>query len=643
MNVLNAKPPSYLEPARWLARLAVIAIVLASVGCYRAPTLTGSDQVYDPNIEATKLKDNDLGGLVWPEVDAVMDTLLPDPNDPGCAIGIARGGELIYLEGYGKAVIGGANWSVATMGAVGSISKTLTAAAALKMHQQGLIDVNQTVGSYLATSNGPLGSTAIHELMNHSGGVGGATQALAFGPTWEGGSPASECVVIDPGEEAACANASQLAARPEMAFGWYEGVEAVENLPKGDPASGIPHDGVYSNVGYSALGAVIDDAAQSTSSGGYEAWVWDEIGIYTGNLLSADNLLSLALSHSWRNGDIPYRARGYTPNGAGFDLFEAFAPGAVDWFEGWEGPSGGWVMTIGDLTRLAVAVQEDAILGGLEDAMRFEWTELLGWNNDLYGMGMFLNQNGARPPQWHGGAIGGHRANWGVWDNYAGTGQSLAVAMMCNRTDIVPWNQANVIAAATVGSSPRPGQIQFGAPVEESALDDRTFALDWDAAWQEVPRGATLPFVLGDALVLNTSATRRGFEASLVAFEREEDRLTRPLGKSQWLGALDLGRDNTFSTERRDVILETSDGEIVLEDLVTSGRVGPGGRSLADVGLSFSLDTRQIERFDLDWNAVCQLAEETGARCKSCRDGETACLAVEYRSLRGEAVEMDRR
>ena len=630
------------QRVKGVALLIVAPLLLASVGCYRAPTLTGNDQVYDPNIEATKLKDNGLEGLIWPEVDTVVETLLPNDDDPGCAVGIARGGQLIYLEGYGKAVIGGADWSVGTMGAVGSISKTLTAAAALKMHQQGLIDVNQNVGAYLLTSNGALASTGVHELMNNSSGVGGATQNAAFGPTFEAGSPAAECVVIDPGEEAACANASQLAASPKMAFNWYEAAEAVVNLPKGDPGSGIPHDGVYSNVGFSALGAVIDDAAQTTASGGYEAWVWDEIGIYTGNLLSADNLLSLALSHSWRANDIPNRARGYTPNGASWDLFEAFDPAAVDWFEGWEGPSGGWVMTIGDLTRLAVAVHENAILGGLEEAMRFEWTDI-GWTNDLYGMGMFLNQDGSRPPEWHGGAIGGHRANWGAWDNYAGTGQSLVVTMMCNRTDIVPWNQANVIAAATVGSSPQVGQIQFGAPVGDSSLDGQMFEIDWDAAWQESPRGVTLPFAFRDALVLETTATRRGIDATLVAFEREEDRLVAPIGKAQWLGPVDLGRDPAFSTTGRDVALRTSDGELVLEDVETSGHIGERGRSLSDVALSFRLDVRQVDRLDLDWQSVCQLSGDAGARCEPCRDGERACLAVEYRGLRAEEVSTGKR
>ena len=154
---------------------------------------------------------------------------------------------------------------------------------------------------------------------------------------------------------------------------------------------------MYSNVGYSVAGAVIDDIADGTPSGGYEAWVWDHIGQYTGNALDADNLLTLALSHSWRSTDIPNRAVGYVWNGASFDVFEAFDPNGLAGLEGWEGPSGGWVMTIGDLTRFALALNTSQIVGpGPLAAMRYEWTDLDGFADD-YGMGVMHAPNATRP------------------------------------------------------------------------------------------------------------------------------------------------------------------------------------------------------------------------------------------------------
>src|SRR5690606_40540248 len=64
------------------------------------------------------------------------------PTRRSSDLGIARGGSLTYLQGYGKAELGGEDWGVGTMGAVGSVSKTITAATVLRMHDLGMIDVN---------------------------------------------------------------------------------------------------------------------------------------------------------------------------------------------------------------------------------------------------------------------------------------------------------------------------------------------------------------------------------------------------------------------------------------------------------------------------------------------------------------------
>lgn len=44
--------------------------------------------------------------MFWPEVDAVMtDKPVPNPDtEPGCAVGVVRGNEIIYLKGYGYAL-----------------------------------------------------------------------------------------------------------------------------------------------------------------------------------------------------------------------------------------------------------------------------------------------------------------------------------------------------------------------------------------------------------------------------------------------------------------------------------------------------------------------------------------------------------
>jgi CubicO group peptidase (beta-lactamase class C family) len=316
--------------------------------------------------------------MSWPSVDGEMSVLVPDPeNEPGCAVGVVRDDEILYLQGYGYARLPGRGdpgekWTVATMGAVGSVSKTFTAAAVMRMHDLGLIDVNDQVEDYLSTGNGPLGNTYIYDLLGHSSGVGGDTQDEAFGHDWEDGTSVTDCIENDP-ESASCLALFQELARPASAFPYYAPTEAVADLGM----AGDLKAGVYSNVGYSVLGAIVDRIAQdSTSSDGYEAFVWDEIGSWAGNFLESGNMLSLALTHSWRDEDIPHRAVGYL--GAGPAVQEAW--NAVGSIEGWEGPSGGWAMTIGDLSRFMIALDnadffDDADMRAI---MQHEWTDLNG-------------------------------------------------------------------------------------------------------------------------------------------------------------------------------------------------------------------------------------------------------------------------
>jgi CubicO group peptidase (beta-lactamase class C family) len=615
---------------------AAVAVLL-SAGCYRAPTLTGDDQVYDPNIEATVLKDNDLAALSWPVVDGYMRSFLPDRNAPGCAVGIARGGEVIYLRGYGKAVIGGAEWGVGTMGAVGSVSKTFTAAAMLRMHELGLLSVNHSVGAYLPTSNGALSGTMLARLLAHSSGVGGATQGAAFSHDWEVPSPADDCLWNSDSE---CDLVRWLAAEPEIAFDWYEASEAVANLADGNPGMGVPDQGVYSNVGYSVAGAVIDAVAGDTPSGGYEAWLWDNVGQYTGSLLDADNLLTLALTHSWRDTDIPNRAVGYIQNGPGFDVVEAFDAGSVGGLEGWEGPSGGWVMTIGDLTRFAVALNTEQIVGpALLAAMRFDWSDLDGFGDD-YGMGVFLTpQNTARPPVWHGGTIGGHNAMWGWWDSFGSSGQSIGIAMICNR-NISPFTLAGDavdLASLIQGSSPTPPAFAPRVRVDRRRLRGETFALDLSKAWQSEPRGVVTPLSMKHDLFLEARAVRRGLELTLSEGERGSG--APSIGRSYALGTARAFHNPRFASRRTDVELTTRFGEITVHELEIEGALADGGKALAEVSLSGVLDLRQQRRAGPRAIAgTCGDLRRAGASCRRCPDGVAACVAVRFEGIEARAL-----
>ncbi|KAB2888322.1 MAG: beta-lactamase family protein [Kofleriaceae bacterium] len=578
-------------------------IPLLAVGCYRAPELSGNDQVYDPNVEATRQKDSGLAALAWEPVDTFMNGLVGSPDNPGCAVGVARDGSLTYLQGYGKAELGGEDWGVGTMGAVGSVSKTFTAAAALRMHDLGMIDVNDTVDDYLATTNGALGNARIYDLLSHASGVGGATQAAAFAPNWTPGSNAATCVNNN---SAACLMVSQSIQQPSIAFLQYDDNEAVAAFADGQ--------GVYSNVGYSVLGAVID------SQSAYEAFVWNEIGQYTGDDLDPGNLLSLALTHSWRDGDMPHRAVGYQWSGGAWVEREAFDASGLAGLEGWEGPAGGWAMTIGDLTRFALALnQGDILSNNMLLAMRMNWTDLDGFADD-YGFGVFLGASG--PPYWHGGTIGGHNAVWSYWPA-SGSQPSLAMAIMCNR-NISPFSlrdHTTTLRGRIAGSSPvQPATI--AVPRVGTRAGGRTLILEDRGAWQAAPADT---FVSLDALVAPLELSTRLDRGALtiVIAQGGKHLATVP---ATW-------SDPWFTTRPTTMALRTTVGSVPVRGFSIRGAITEKG--LTGGSIAGTLDAREVSgSVGIPASELCTTRRGT-SRCQPCADGARYCVSMRYEGLTG--------
>lgn len=593
-------------------------LCLLAAGCYRAPTLTGSDQVYDPNIEATALKDRRLEAQTWDVVDNYIKTqMLDGPDAPGCAVGISRGDELVYLQGYGKAVQNGEDWSVATMGAVGSISKTITAAGVMRLQEQLELDIDDPVGDYLTTTNAAVAGVSIRALLDHSSGIGGTTKALAFEPDWEPGSPAAACNV----NPAGCSAVFRELAEPRLAFAQYEGSETAPALGQ---TSGMTRS-VYSNVGYSVAGAIIDTLAPE----GYEAWIWNHIGGWPASDLDADNLLSLALVHSWRSTDIPHRAIGYPLD----------APDTNP--EGWEGPSGGWMMTIGDLTRFALALNRGHMLSAPSTTSMTTISSNVDGFTSHYGLGMFLGgASSSEPKRWHGGGIGSHRSVWTHRPYQAGV-SAVGVALMCNHVPSgTMQGHALAIEDLVIGTAPEPLPLPIVPAVALSQVAGKTWALDRSAARQSQPIGAALPVTgLLHDLALRASVVGTQLSLTLQEVTLSGTTATAVSGRP----AVSLGAASFtspwFISAPRDVSLASAIGNVAVQGLTVQGAFDQQGRALTAVSLRGTLDTRQIAPLlGRSATAMCGELAGTGAPCTPCRDGTPTCLAFAFDGYAGRGV-----
>jgi CubicO group peptidase (beta-lactamase class C family) len=524
---------------------------------------------------------------------------------------------VVYLQGYGKAVANGESWSVATMGAVGSVSKTITAAGVMRLEEQGELDIDDAVGDYLATANAPIGDATIRALLDHSSGIGGTTQGAAFEPTWEPGSSAAACNVSPVG----CDPIFHQLAEPRLAFAQYEGAETA-------PALGLTAGmtrSVYSNVGYSVAGAVIDALAPE----GYEAWIWNHIGGWPASDLDANNLLSLALTHTWRATDIPHRAIGYPSD----------APGTTP--EGWEGPSGGWMMTIGDLTRFALALNQGNIVSPATLASMASISSNVDGFVSHYGLGMFLGgASSSEPKRWHAGAIGSHRAVW-TYRPYAAGIAAVGVALMCNHVPAGSiQGHALAIEDLVIGTSPVPLPLPFVPALALSQVGGRTWALDRGAARQTLPVGATLPVTaLLHDIVLRASVTGAQLSLTLQEVRLNGDSATavsqRPpiaLGPASYASPW-------FTSRPADVALASPVGNIAVQDLVAHGAFDLQGRGLTAVSLRGALDARQLAPLlGRSPTMLCSELATTGAPCTPCRDGAPTCMAFQLDNYVGRAV-----
>jgi CubicO group peptidase (beta-lactamase class C family) len=101
-------------------------------------------------------------------------------NGPGCAVGIDRGGQSVLTKGYGMADL---EHHVALDSAsvfhAASLSKQFTAMAALLLSQEGKLDLDRGLGTYLPDLPAPMSRVTIRQALQHVGGLRDQWELLA--------------------------------------------------------------------------------------------------------------------------------------------------------------------------------------------------------------------------------------------------------------------------------------------------------------------------------------------------------------------------------------------------------------------------------------------------------------------------------
>jgi len=117
---------------------------------------------------------------------AIMDSIAESPvlegRVAGLAVAVIQGADTLLYKGYGKADL---EWEV-PMAAdavfeIGSVTKQFTAAAILRLRDQGKLDLDADLTAYLPDYPTQGHRIPLRRLLDHTSGIKGATEIAAFG------------------------------------------------------------------------------------------------------------------------------------------------------------------------------------------------------------------------------------------------------------------------------------------------------------------------------------------------------------------------------------------------------------------------------------------------------------------------------
>ena len=303
-------------------------------------------------------------------------------NLPGASLAVTKNGKLVYARGYGFADVG-KNTPVTPESRfrIASLSKPITAAATLKLVEEGKLDLDTRAFEILGYTqdqfaDGRAYDITIRQLLQHTGGW---DRDMSYDPMG-GFRWVAEMTHVD------------------SPVGCPEILDYVVKNKKLDFPPGTRS--AYSNFGYCVLGRVIENV----SGEGYEGYIKTHVLAPMGiTRMQLGNTLSRA------ENEVSY----YTWPGANLSksVFEdALVPGPYGeyYLEGMS-PSGGWTGTPADYARFVTRI--DGTGGHLftpetEAAMQAPPDF---WKNEAfyYGMGWFIWPRGDSATWTHSGAMQG--------------------------------------------------------------------------------------------------------------------------------------------------------------------------------------------------------------------------------------------
>ncbi|HEX6749920.1 MAG TPA: serine hydrolase domain-containing protein [Longimicrobium sp.] len=384
-------------------RLRPTAIAAALLACATAPSARAQLVAFAP-----PPRGGEVSRLAI-TLDSIARHSMADQSIPGLSVAVVKDGRVLLQRGYG--VVDPPRERAATAATeyqIASVTKQFTAAAVLRLAEQGRLSLDDPVTRYVDGLPDPYEEVTIRRLLNHTAGVPNFTEFMR-----EFRQPLAPARVIE-----------ALADRPLLFV----------------PGMGFH----YSNSGYYLLGLVIEQV----SGQGYADYLREQ---FFAPLGLRDTRYCGELSSRVPNGFVRGRG-GKAVHAAPWDPSVLYAAGSL-------------CSTAVDLARWEIALGEGRVLSAA--SFREMTTPAPPPDQSTrmaYGYAMMVDTTDAGPYLHHDGAVAGFRAQVAWYPD-----EHLAVVVLMNQGLAAPEPIERDLARAVLGTQRQRGPAVAGVPAPPNA------------------------------------------------------------------------------------------------------------------------------------------------------------------------------
>jgi len=352
---------------------------------------------------------------------------LSNPGAAGLSVAVARNGKVILSKGYGLAEVEhDAKADGNSMFRMGSITKQFTAAAIMRLVEQGRIGLDDPITRHLPEYNTQGREITVRHLLTHTSGIKSYTEIKR--------------VMVD---------------EPEREFTHREMLDMVQHEPLAfEPGTRF----AYSNTGYYLLGMIIEDI----SGKDYCAYLQDEFF----------GPLGLTRTRCDSNTEIiKGRAQGYTVEGEKLVNDRGLATGTTF-------AAGGLLASAHDLVVWADALAAGKIVSQASYKLMSTPLKLVGGDAHDYGFGLFIDSLDGHARVQHGGDIFGFNSMLARFPD-----DDVAVAVISNSRSISSTRVANGLSRVALGVSEAAAPVAVTLSETEAVRCEGVYAFpdtDWE-------------------------------------------------------------------------------------------------------------------------------------------------------------------